>query len=95
MDEIKIENIKPTGQRILIEVKEIETKVGGLEIADTATNSAPVTGVVIDVGESSVYKKDQKVLFRRYSVDELKIVTALGEQLLYFLEDSDVLAIIK
>ncbi len=90
-----INNIKPTGCRILIEVAEVSKQTSsGLIIADTATNSAPVTGKIISVGEDSKFHPGQQVFFRRYSVDELKIVSPTGEQLFYFLEDADVLALL-
>lgn len=93
---MEINNIKPTGSKILIEVAEVAKQTSsGLIIADTATNFAPVTGKIINVGELSVYKIGQQVLFRRYSVDELKIVSPTGEQLFYFLEDADVLALVE
>lgn len=95
MNDIDISTIQPTGVRILLKVKEVETTTSsGLEISDTATNSAPVMGDIISVGPNSVFKKGQTVMFRRYSVDLLKIVGPTGEQEFFFLEDNDVLATI-
>lgn len=95
MNDIDIAEINPTGSRILIQVQEVKTETdSGLTISDSATNSAPVIGEVISVGPNSVHKKGETVMFRRYSVDLLKIVGPTGEQEFYFLEDPDVLAIV-
>lgn len=96
MNNIDINTIIPTGRRILLQVDEVVTETdGGLIIADTATNSAPVMGTIIRVGPESNFKSNDRVMFRRYSIDELKIVGPTGEQLFYFLEDADILACLE
>lgn len=93
MDNIKIEDIHPVGARILLQIDEMESETkSGLIISDSATNNSPVTGVVTRSGEKSLYKTGERVMFRRYSVDLLKIVGPTGEIEFYFIDDTDVLA---
>lgn len=86
--------IKPVGDHILVATFEgDDTTSSGLEISNTAANSFPVSGTVIASGPVSKFSPDQQVMFRRYSLDELKISSGGIEQTIYLLEDSDVLAI--
>lgn len=95
--EINEKTIRPTGDRLLIKVleRDEETK-GGLITSDTASNSAPVVGDVIRVGEMAKYQTGQTVMFRRYSVDEIRVLTETGEEdIFYFIESGDVLGVIE
>jgi co-chaperonin GroES (HSP10) len=86
--------IKPVGKHILVETFEGDnTTDSGLELADTASNSFPVSGTIIASGPQSEYSIGQEVMFRRYSLDELKISSGGKEQTVYLLEDTDILAI--
>src|ERR1039457_6297123 len=76
-------NIKPIGDRILVEpVEEKETKKGGIIIPDTAKEK-PQEGIVIALGTGKVnddgkkipfeVKKGDRVLVSKYGGTEIKI----------------------
>ena len=76
-------NIKPLGDRVLVEaVEEKEVKKGGIIIPDTAKEK-PAEGEVIAVGggkpndkgglRALEVKKGDRVLFGKYSGNEIKI----------------------
>ena len=94
-------NVKPLGDRILVEaVEEKEVKKGGIIIPDTAKEK-PQEGKVIAVGKGKVnedgkvtpldVKAGDKVLFGKYSGTEIKID---GEEHLIMRED-DILGVIE
>ena len=94
-------NIKPLGDRILVEaVEEKETKKGGIIIPDSAKEK-PQEGEVIAAGAGK-YKEDgsrqtldvkegDRVLFGKYSGSEIKLD---GEEFLIMRED-EILGIIE
>lgn len=85
--------ITPVGDKLLVEVEENATTTdGGMTVVNGAGNTAPVMGTIVKAGEKSKYAPGTVVMFRRYTIDELKITTAAGEQTAYFLEDADILA---
>jgi len=93
---IDTKDIIPSGSRLLIAPDEKATETdGGLIIAGDEKNTAPVKGTVIAVGPKASFEVGSVVLFRRYSIDELKIDDGTGEQVVYFLEDSDILGTVK
>lgn len=93
---IKSENIVPTGKRLLIQPDEKASETdGGIILAGDEKNTAPVKGLILKAGQGSVFMEGQTVLFRRYAIDELKIQNGYEEQIVYFLDDTDVLASIK
>ena len=76
-------NIKPLGDRILVEpVEEKETKKGGIIIPDTAKEK-PHEGIVVALGTGKVnddgkklpfeVKKGDRVLVSKYGGTEIKI----------------------
>ena len=95
-------NIKPLGDRVLVEplAKEAKTK-SGIIIPDTADKERPEQGTVIAVGEGRMtdegillplkVKKGQKVIFSKYGPDEIK---ADGKEYL-IVSESNILAIIE
>lgn len=85
------------GSRCLIKKYEAANKTeSGLILENTATNSAaPVKGTVVSAGDTSRFKEGDVLYFRRYSVDDLKMITEKGEEELTFVEDEDILAIEK
>lgn len=87
----------PTRNHLLIKIAEkTQETESGLITADTATNSAPVVGEVIRKGDQALFKVGEIVMFRRYSVDEIRVPTETGEDdIFYFIEDTDVLSVIK
>ena len=93
-------NVKPIGDRILVEpVEEKEVKKGGIIIPDTAKEK-PQEGKVIALGTGKVnedgkkveftVKKGDKVLISKYGGTEIKVD---GESYLIMRED-DILGII-
>ena len=93
-------NVKPLGDRILVEaVEEKEVKKGGIIIPDTAKEK-PQEGQVVALGTGKVddngkkveftVKKGDKVLISKYGGTEIKVD---GESYLIMRED-DILGII-
>ena len=93
-------NIKPLGDRLLVEpVEEKEVKKGGIIIPDTAKEK-PQEGKVVALGTGKVnedgkkveftVKKGDKVLISKYGGTEIKVD---GESYLIMRED-DILGII-
>ena len=87
-------NVKPLGDRILVEaVEEKEVKKGGIIIPDTAKEKpqqgevhAVGNGKLLDSGERTPpeVKKGDRILFGKYSGSEVKIE---GEEYLILKED--------
>ena len=94
--EINPNDILPSGARLLIAPDEKATETeGGIILGGDEKNSAPVKGTILATGPLSKFLVGTVVLFRRYSIDELKIQTSVGEQVVYFLDDQDILGSIK
>jgi chaperonin GroES len=94
-------NVKPIGDRILVEpVEEKEVKKGGIIIPDTAKEK-PQEGEVVSVGPGARdeagkihpldVKKGDRILFGKWSGTEVKID---GDDLL-IMKESDVLGVIE
>ncbi|MFA5479246.1 MAG: co-chaperone GroES [Candidatus Muiribacteriota bacterium] len=94
-------NLKPIGNRVVIEVKKPEEKTaGGIVLPDTASKDRPQEGNVIAVGPGKTadngsvvamqVKKGDKVLFSKYSGTEVK----LDSKEYLILSENDILAII-
>ena len=94
-------NLKPLGDRILVQRVEAETKTkGGIVLPDTAKEK-PKEGKVIAIGPGRVLdsgenapvavKEGDKVIFSSYAGTEVKID---GEEYLIIKED-DVLAVME
>lgn len=69
-------NVKPLGENVLIQPEKPEQKTSaGIYLPDTANQERSQLGKVIAVGESDKIKvkTDQKVIFRRYGGEEIKI----------------------
>jgi chaperonin GroES len=85
--------VQPLGENILIHPEKPEQKTAaGIYLPDTAKEERSQLGKVIAIGESDKIqvKAGQKVIFRRYGGEEIKID---GEE--YLIADrKDVLAII-
>jgi chaperonin GroES len=96
-------NVRPLHDRILIKRLEAESKTpGGLIIPDNAKEK-PVEGLVIAVGNGVLTKDGEhipldvkagdRVLFSKYSGNEIKIALDGGEHLI--LREDDVLAVLE
>ena len=98
-------NIKPLGDRVLVEIKKDEDKAGktksGIIIPETVSKERPEEGVVVAVGEGRrlddgtlvplSVKKGQKVIFSKYGPDEIKV----GDKEYLIVGESSILAIIE
>lgn len=94
-------NVRPLGDRILVKPsKEDEATKSGIILPDTAKEK-PEKGEVIAVGSGKLLengtrvavsvKVGEKVLFKKYSPDEIKVDGAE----LYVLREDDLLAVIE
>lgn len=86
--------IMPLGENVLIQTLTAEQKTkSGIYIPQTASEEKPQQGTVIAVGDSKkiAVKKNQTVIFNRYSGTEVKVD---GEDYL-IVKNEDILAIVK
>ncbi len=93
-------NLKPLGDRLIVKVLKSEDKTkGGIVLPDSAKEK-PQQAKVIAVGSGKVIgdkivplevKKGNKILFGKYSGDEVKV----GVEEYLIIKESDVLAIIE
>ena len=83
----------PIGKRVLISPIEAANKTESGLVMENSSNTAslPVKGEVLEVGELSQFKKGDIVLFRRFSVDMLTMVTPKGEITVNVVDDEDIL----
>lgn len=90
MKEIKV---KPLGDNVLVKPEKADKKTqSGIFLPESASEERPQQGKVIEVGESKdiKVKKNQSVIFKRYSGTEVKIE---GEEYL-IVKNEDILAIV-
>jgi chaperonin GroES len=86
--------VKPLGDNILIKPEKADKKTeSGIFLPESASEERPQQGMVIEIGESKEIKvkKNQKIIFKRYSGTEVKIE---GEEFL-IVKNEDVLAIVE
>jgi chaperonin GroES len=95
-------NIKPLGDRLLIEpMEEEKTTKSGIVLPDTAEKGKPIQGKVAAVGPGRLNDKGEripmsvkvgdKVLFKKYGPDEMEIE---GKKFLVG-DENDILAILE
>ncbi len=98
-------NIKPLGDRVLVEPaddKNTGTKTkSGIIIPDTVDRERSEQGTIVAVGDGKrnddgklillSVKKGQKVIFSKYSKDEVKI----GDKEYFIVGESNILAVIE
>ena len=94
-------NIRPLGDRVLVERVEAEEKTAGGIILPDAAKEKPKEGVIVAVGEGRSLKSGERaplqvkpkdrVIFSSYAGTEVKID---GDELLIMGED-DILAVVK
>ncbi len=93
-------NVKPLGDRVLVEpAEEKETKKGGIIIPDSAKEK-PMEGIVVALGTGKIdekgnkvafeVKKGDRVLISKYGGTEIKLV---GKEM-KILNSDDILAVI-
>lgn len=86
-------NVKPLGENVLIHPEKPEQKTSaGIYLPDTASQERSQIGKVIAVGENDKIKvkSGQKVVFKRYGGEEIKIE---GEEYL-IANYKDILAVV-
>ncbi len=94
--------LKPLHDQVIIKpIEEDEVTAAGLVLPDTAEKEKPQKGEVIAVGPGKILENGQraemsvkvgdKVVFRKYSPDEIKI----DDQEYYVIRDEDIIAIIE
>jgi len=91
---MKKEAIKPLGENVLVKVlkKDARTK-SGIVLPDTASEDRPQEGKVMEIGDSPKIKvkKNQTVLFAKYSGTEIK----MNNEDYLILKNEDILAVVK
>lgn len=92
---IRIMNIKPLADRVLVLPAPAEEKIGGIIIPDTAKEK-PLRGKIVAAGngtkdEEMILKEGDEVLYGKYAGTELEFE---GEKYL-IMRQSDVLAVMK
>lgn len=99
---IKLEKITPveslqSPHRYLIKPYEAakETKSGIVRENNSNTSSAKSIGTILKSSEGARFKIGQTVLFRRYSLDEVKYITPEGEQVADLVDDENILALVE
>lgn len=91
---MKKELVQPLGENVLVRLVKAEKKTkSGLYLPESNNEERPQEGQVIAVGESEKIKvkKNQKIIFAKYSGTEIKID---GEEYL-ILKNEDILALVK
>ncbi len=91
---MKKETIQPLQEYVLIKAGKQDKKTkGGIYLPDTAGEEKPQEGIVMAIGDSKkiTVKKNQKIIFAKYSGTEIKI----GGADYLILKNEDILAVIK
>ncbi|MFZ2226584.1 MAG: co-chaperone GroES [Candidatus Moraniibacteriota bacterium] len=87
-------NIKPLGENVLVKLMKADSKTkSGIVLPETTETDRPQEGKVMAIGESEKIKvkKNQIVIFAKYSGSEIKLA---GEEFL-ILKAEDILAIVE
>jgi chaperonin GroES len=88
------ETIKPLGDNVLVRIAKKETKTkSGIVLPDTVNEDRPQEGKVIAVGDGKhvKVKKNQRVIFAKYSGSEIKI----ADEEYLIIKSEDILAVIE
>ena len=88
------QRIKPLGENVLIKIiKEQPQTKSGIVLPESASQDKPQEGKVVEIGESAKIKvkKNQKVLFAKYSGTEIKV----NNEEYLILKNEDILAVIE
>lgn len=87
------EKVLPLGENILIKIEKPSKKTeSGIILPDDASKERPQEGVVVEIGTSKEIKvkKGQRVIFRRFSGNEIKI----AQEDYLIIRNEDLLAIV-
>lgn len=92
-----IDKLILVGDKYLISPhKSADKSSSGLSMENTSNvASAPVLGTILKAGTKGEFGEGDQILFRRYSIDELKFITPEGEQTVFIVEGSEIVAVIK
>lgn len=91
---MKAEKIKPLGKNVLVKPLEVAKQTeSGIYLPDTASEEKPQEGVVVAIGDSEkiTVKKNQTIIYTRYSGTEFKV----GEEDYLLVKNEDILAIVE
>jgi chaperonin GroES len=91
---MKKETIKPLGENVLVKPLKADVKTkSGIVLPDTANEDRPQEGKVIAIGDDKKIKvkKNQKVIFAKYSGTEIKVD---NEEYL-IMKNEDMLAVVE
>jgi chaperonin GroES len=94
--------LTPLNDRVIVKpLQAVEKTKGGVYLPETASKEKPIEGTVIAVGPGKIadngtrvaleVKKDQKIIFSKYSGTEIKI----EDENYLILREEDILAIIN
>ena len=87
--------LNPVGKRVVVKpIEAAEVSAGGIAMTHNSNAaSGKVRGTIVEASPDSDYKDriGQQVLWRRYAMDELKYINDQGEQVVYLLDDSELL----
>jgi chaperonin GroES len=94
-------NLKPLGDRLVVQRQEAGEKTGGGIILPDTAKEKPQIGKVLAVGDGRVLKdgkrkelqvkKGDKVLFTSYAGDEFK----MGDEKVLLMREEDILAVLE
>ncbi|MBI2356166.1 MAG: co-chaperone GroES [Candidatus Doudnabacteria bacterium] len=94
-------NIKPLGDRVLVKpLTQEEVTKSGIVLPDTAEKEKKEQGEVVAIGEGEKIKKlnlkiGDKVLFGKYSGDDVEMGEGTNKVEYKFLKDEDILGIVE
>jgi chaperonin GroES len=100
-EEMRAMNLKPLGDRVVVEREEAQEKTaGGIVLPDTAKDK-PQKGKVLAVGEGRITKDGKRrelqvkvgdqILFTSYAGEEFKLQ---GEKKVLLMREEDILAVV-
>jgi len=90
------DNIFPVGKRLLVETfKQAEESSEGLELGVGDGYATSVLGTVVRAGDGCMFTVGDILMWRRYSVDNLKVYTKDGEKEYSLIEENEVIAQVK
>lgn len=99
--EPEIDKITPVGATVLVNIYKKPTKTAsGLDIPETESTGTPIMGQIIAVGKRPWYKRSpytigQWVMFRKYSIDEMKMTNVQGDFTVFLLEEAEIRGIVN
>jgi co-chaperonin GroES (HSP10) len=93
--EITLEEIFPQGEMMLVDPVEFsgeQISKGGIIMPGNAMQATPTLARVVRAGNDAKFKEGSVVIFRRYSLDEIKIKTSSGDKMLNFVSNEDIIS---